>query len=177
MGQRRTTHFVFLTRWSCTGRIFFATSFICSAGTSDNSLMLLLPRNPIYASIFFIRASSWMAVRFSCRSDAFSASSRVTRPRWIWVKGMAPAFRAARTSAIVISSGISKDSIRTVSWRFSRVEYSTRSCASLSKRGSYIEENDSIGAGGCNSREEARGSLGDALHPRGKGAIEAIAKR
>ena len=45
VGQRSTTHFVFLTRWSFTGRIFFATSFICSGGTSDNSVMLLLPAN------------------------------------------------------------------------------------------------------------------------------------
>ena len=37
VGQRSTTHLVFFTRWSCTGRIFFATSFICSGGTSDNS--------------------------------------------------------------------------------------------------------------------------------------------
>src|SRR6188508_1394021 len=89
---------------------------------------------------------------------------------------MAPAFRTARTSAIVISSGISKDSMRTVSCRFKRVEYSTRSCASLSKRGSCIEQNDSIGAGGCNPGWNERGLLGEIIEARGERAIQAIAK-
>ena len=43
-GHLSTTHFVFLTRQSVTGRIFFATSFICSGGTSDSSVTLWLPR-------------------------------------------------------------------------------------------------------------------------------------
>jgi prolyl oligopeptidase len=33
----------------------------------------------IYAFIFFIRASSWLAMRFSCRSEDSSASARFTR--------------------------------------------------------------------------------------------------
>ena len=58
VGQRKTTHFVFLTLWSCTGRIFWPINLILSGGTSDNSVMLLLPRTAMYAFIFFIRASS-----------------------------------------------------------------------------------------------------------------------
>ena len=54
--------------------------------------------------------------------------------------------RAARMSVMVISSGTSNASMRTVSFRFRRVEYSTRSWASFSKRASCIGANDSIQA-------------------------------
>ena len=43
-GQRSTHHFVFFTRQSSTGFIFFETSFIFSGGTSDISVMLSPPR-------------------------------------------------------------------------------------------------------------------------------------
>ena len=48
-GRRPSQHdpFCFLHSLVVTGRIFFATSFICSGGTSDNSVMLLLPRMAI----------------------------------------------------------------------------------------------------------------------------------
>ena len=64
---------------SATGRIFLAINFIVSGGTSDSSVTLLLPRTATYASIFFIRASSWLAMRFDCLSEASSASARFTR--------------------------------------------------------------------------------------------------
>ena len=56
VGQRRTTHFVFLTRWSCTGRIFFATKLhlsgrhvrqfrdVVAAANRDVGVHLLHPR-------------------------------------------------------------------------------------------------------------------------------------
>ena len=44
VGQRRTHQRVLLTRSLITGRIFSITSFILSAGTSDISVMLWLPR-------------------------------------------------------------------------------------------------------------------------------------
>src|SRR5256885_2596191 len=97
-----------------------------------------------------MRASSCDAARSSCRSETSKASSRPMRARWTCTNGVAPTFRAARTSAIVISSGTSKASIKTFSLRLSRVEYSTRSFASLSKRASCIERYDSIESAGCN---------------------------
>src|SRR3979490_1675894 len=63
---------------------------------------------------------------------------------------MPPAFRTARSSAIVISSGTSNDSISTFSLRLSRIEYSTRRLASWSKRASCIERYDSIPRLRCN---------------------------
>src|ERR1043166_4988454 len=53
-------------------------------------------------------------------------------------------------SAIVISSGTSNASTKTVSLRLSRMEYSTKSFASLSKRRSCIGTYDSIDNAGCN---------------------------
>src|SRR6266478_7080983 len=53
-------------------------------------------------------------------------------------------------SAMVISSGTSKASIKTFSFRLSLVEYSTRSLANLSKRASCIGRYDSIEFAGCN---------------------------
>src|SRR5690242_7085143 len=52
---------------------------------------------------------------------------------------------------MVISAGISNASIRTVSLRFRRMEYSTRSFASFSNRSSCIAAYHSTSRARCNS--------------------------
>src|SRR5438132_3892517 len=76
-------------------------------------------------------------------------------------------------SATTISSGTSKASIKTLSFRFSRVEYSTKTLASLSKRASCIGRYDSIPGAGCN-RSARR--LSDATKSRGECAVKVIDK-
>src|SRR2546425_11703888 len=90
---------------------------------------------------------------------------------------MAPAFRAARMSAMVISSGTSNDSIRTFSLRFSLVEYSTRSLASLSKRGSCIESYDSIDLTRCNRCVRGYFCLTGSNELGCEGAVHVVSKR
>ena len=84
----------------------------------------------------------------------------------------APAFRAARISAIVISSGISNASMSTVSLRLRRVEYCTRSFASLSNRASCISPYHSTSLVGRNWL-----MLSAPNKFRCKSAIETVSKR
>src|SRR5437879_10839031 len=76
-------------------------------------------------------------------------------------------------SATTISSGTSKASIKTLSFRLSRVEYSTKSFANLSKRASCIGRYDSIPGAGCN-RSARR--LSDATKSHGECAVKVIDK-
>ncbi len=47
VGQRSTTHFVWFTRWSCTGFISRVTNWARAAGTSEASKILAEPRSAI----------------------------------------------------------------------------------------------------------------------------------
>ena len=107
VGQRRTTQFVFFTRTSlCTGfHQCFSYSAIRSCGTSAISVMLWLPRTPMYACTPFIRIRSTSPRNFICSSLAVWYSARRTGCWYVETSGTPPASATTRISSAVKSAG------------------------------------------------------------------------
>lgn len=115
VGQRKTTHFVLLTRQSTAGFIAAAIFAIFCGGTSEFSKMLFAPRIAMYASIFLIFSSEHAASTASLSSDAASASARFTRGSEISTCANAPRAPISATIASSISEGVCVAASRTCS--------------------------------------------------------------